>query len=124
MADSLRDTLIRVYSMDMRHNHGNVSVAEILHRRVTYTPLGTTGVHDTRGAVLIDGPASLGPIGQAIGSGYGMLVMIRATDELLWVPTRAEMNIAEYWTIEMVPWVEYLRAASITDEEVIRRAHQ
>ena len=125
MPNSLRNTLIRAYTMDMRRNHGNVVVAEVLFRRVSFYPLTKPGQSfDVPGAVLIDSGDALTPIGRAVGAGMGFLVMIRATDELLWVPTRADMSVGDYWTVEMVPWVEYLRASSDPDEDVIRKAHE
>lgn len=123
MPDSLRNTLIRAYSMDMRRNHGNVVVAEILFRRVDWT-LHNLGPRNDRGAVLIDSSDALGPIADAIRRGTGFLILIRATDELLWVPTRADMTAGDYWTIELVPWIDYLRAAAPTDDAVIRMAHE
>ena len=125
MPNSLRNTLIRAYTMDMRRNHGNVVVAEVLFRRVSFYPLTKPGQSfDVPGAVLIDSGDALTPIGRAVSAGYGFLVMIRATDELLWVPTRADMSVGDYWTVEMVPWVEYLRASGDPDEDVIRKAHE
>lgn len=126
MADNLRNTLIRVYTMDLRACHGNVVVAEVLRRRVMVRPLAKPGTqHDLAGAVLIDQSAALNPIGTNIQAGVGFLVLIRATDELIWVPTRADMMAgADYWTIEMVPWVEYARASMEPDDEILRKAHQ
>ena len=125
MPNSLRNTLIRAHTMDMRRNHGNVVVAEILFRRVSFHPPGMPGAaHDVPGAVLIDAGAALAPIARAVGLRIGHLVMIRATDELLWIPVRADMSVGDYWTIDMVPWVEYLRASTDTDDNVLRRAHQ
>lgn len=124
MLNSLRNTLIRAYTMDMRRNHGNVVVAEVLFRRVTFYPMTKPGQQcDVPGAVLIDAADALGHLGTAVGRGIGFLVMIRATDELIWVPTRADLGIGDYWTIELVPWVEYLRASADSDEDIIRRAH-
>lgn len=124
MPNSLRNTLIRAYTMDMRRNHGNVVVAEVLFRRVTFYPMTKPGQQcDVPGAVLIDAADALGHLGTAVGRGIGFLVMIRATDELIWVPTRADLGIGDYWTIELVPWVEYLRASADSDEDIIRRAH-
>ncbi|ABW88466.1 hypothetical protein SEA_HAIL_71 [Mycobacterium phage Hail] len=124
MPDSLRDTLIRAYTMDMRRNYGNVVVAEVLHRRVDYHALTKPGQSfNTRGAVMIDAAAALAPLANAVRRGIGMLVMIYATDELLWIPTRADLSVGDYWTVEMVPWVEYLRASAVSDDEVIRKAH-
>lgn len=127
-ADSHRNALIRAYTIDMGHNYGNVVVAEVLRRRVAFHVHTKPGQQfDTSGAVLIDATDALGPLGQVIsasGTQANILMVIRATDELLWLPTKAELGITDYWTIEMVPWIEYLRAASLSDEEVIRRAHQ
>lgn len=125
MGAELRDTLIRAYTMDMRRNHGNVVVANITRRRVDFQPLAKPGqTFDVQGAVLIDGPESLGPIAAAVRQGIGFLVMIRATDELLWVPVLAEQDITGYWRIELVPWIDYLRASASTDEQIIREANQ
>lgn len=121
----LKNPLIRAYSMDMRRNHGNVVVSEINFRRITFYPLTKPGSSaNVPGAVLIDDGAALAPLGGAVMRDIAFLVMVYTTDELLWVPVRAEQDITEYWTIEMVPWVEYLRASAVADEEIIRRAHQ
>lgn len=123
MPDSLRNTLVRAYSMDMRRNHGNVVVAEVLFRRVDWN-LHNLGARNDPGAVLIDSSDALGPIATAIRQGIGFLVLIRATDQLLWLPTRADMTAGDYWTIELVPWIDYLRAAAKPDADIIRNAHQ
>jgi hypothetical protein len=126
MPDNLRNTLVRVYTCDMRRNVGNVVVAEINFRRVEMptavagTSAGRTSV---RGAVLIDNTGSLGPIADLVRRTVGFLVFIRATDELLWCPVKADMMAGDYWTVEMVPWIDYLRAASLPDENIIRKAH-
>lgn len=123
-AQPLRNPLIRAYTMDMRRNHGNVVVSEINFRRVTFFPAAKPGGSvNVPGAVLIDASEALSPLGGAVRQGIGFLVMVYATDELLWVPTRAEQDITEYWTIEMVPWVDYLRANALDDSEIIRKAH-
>ena len=125
MAGELRNILVRVYTMDMRRNYGNVVVANVTQRRVSFQPLARPGMSfDVPGAVLIDSKECIGPLANAVANGIGCLVMIRATDELLWVPTKAELDMTEYWRIEMVPWVEYLRASSESDEDIIRKAHQ
>lgn len=121
----LRTPLIRAYTMDMRRNHGNVVVAEINFRRVTFYPATKPGsAVNVPGAVLIDDGDAIAPLAGAVARGIGFLVMVYATDELLWVPTRAEQDITEYWTIEMVPWVDYLRANALDDDEIIRKAHR
>lgn len=124
MPDNLRNVLVRVYDMSMRRNHGNVVVAEINFRRVeqrSATPM--LPQLSCRGAVLIDSSGALGPIANLVRQCIGFLVYVRSTDELLWLPLRAEMSVGDYWTIEMVPWIEYLRACSLPDDEIIRRAH-
>ncbi|WP_431231509.1 hypothetical protein ACQ856_18275 [Mycolicibacterium psychrotolerans] len=123
-AASLRDALIRAYTIDMARCHGCVAVAEILFRRVTFTITGQPGNHNTPGAVLIDSGDALGPIANGVTRGNRFLVMVAETDELLWLPTRADLGVGDYWTIEMVPWVEYLRNAVDPDHEIIRKAHQ
>jgi hypothetical protein len=125
MIQPMRNTLIRAYTMDMRRNHGNVVVAEINFRRVSYNVLTKPGQQfNTSGAVLIDAGEALAPIGGAIQRNVGLLVMVYQTDEVLWIPTRADLGVSEYWTIEMVPWVDYLRDAAVDDDELIRLAHQ
>lgn len=120
----MKNTLIRAYTADMRRNHGNVVVAEINFRRVTFYPLTTPGgSFNVPGAVLIDASDALAPLAGAVNRGIGFLVMVYATDELLWIPTKAEQDITEYWTIEMVPWVDYLRASAEDDDEIVRKAH-
>lgn len=122
-APSLRSALIRVYSLDMRRHHGNVVVAEVLFRRVTFQAAYMANV-DIPGAVLIDDDGALGPISTAVRAGVQVLVAIRQTDELLWVPVKADLNPTGYWAIEMAPLVDYARAALRPDEDIIREAHQ
>lgn len=124
MPDNLKNALIRVYDMSMRHNHGNVVVSEILFRRVEFPGAPEFPSISTPGAVLIDSAGSLGPIADLVRRNIGFLVFIRSTDAVLWVSVRADMLAGDYWTIELVPWIEYLRAASSPDDEIIRRAHQ
>jgi hypothetical protein len=119
---NLRNVLVRAYSMDMRRNHGNVVVSEALFRRVDWD-LHNLGPRNNPGAVLIDSTDALGPVATAIRKGTGFLILIRATDELLWLPTRADMSAGDYWTVECIPWVEYLRAAAVPDDDIIRAAH-
>ena len=124
MPDKETNVLIRAYTMDLRRNHGNVVVAEMLRRRVDFHPNPHRAeTRNTPGAVLIDSSDALGAIGGAINREIGFLLLIRSTDELLWLPTRADMMAGDYWTIEVVPWLEHVRAASLPDAEIIRRAH-
>lgn len=124
MSEPLKNTLIRAYTMDMRRNHGNVVAAEINFRRVTFYPATKPGASsNVRGAVLIDDGDAIAPLAGAVRRGIGFLVMVFNTEELLWIPTRAEQDITEYWTIEMVPWIDYLRASADDDEEIRRKAH-
>lgn len=124
MTHPLRNTLIRAYTMDMRRNHGNVVVAEINFRRVTFYPATKPGgSQNVSGAVLIDDGDALSSLGAAVARGIGFLVFILNTDELLWLPTRADQDVTGYWTIEMVPWIDYLRASADDDDEIRRKAH-
>lgn len=120
MPEHLRNTLIRVFDMGLARNYGNVVVAEVLRRRVDYGPYQQ---YNTPGAVLIDSTEALGPIADMVRRSDRFIVIIRSTDELLWIPTRADLSAGDYWTVEMVPWAEYLRAALKPDEQVIREAH-
>lgn len=124
MPDNLKNALIRVYDMSMKRNHGNVVVSEVLFRRVEFPGSAMFPSISTPGAVLIDSAESLGPIADLVRRNIGFLVFIRSTDALLWVSVRADMMAGDYWTIELVPWIEYLRAASLPDDQVIREAHK
>jgi hypothetical protein len=114
---NLRNTLIRAYSTDLKRLHGCVVVAEINMRRVEWCGQSLPG------AVLIDSADALGKIADAITKTVSFLIVIRTTDEVLWLPVRAELSAGDYWAIEMVPWVEVCRASLLSDDEVIRRAH-
>lgn len=122
MPDNLKNALIRVYTMDMRRNHGNVVVAEILFRRVDVKIHGYTA--NVAGAVLIDAGDALQPIADMVQRAVGFLVFIRSTDALVWVVTRADMGVTGYWTVEMIPWIDHLRAISRPDDDIIREAHR
>lgn len=115
---NLRNTLIRAYTMDLSRLHGCVVVAEINMRRIEYR------TQSIPGAVLIDSGEALGKIADACRAAVGFLIIIRATDELIWTPVRAELSAGDYWAIELVPWVEHCRLNLISDDEIIRRAHQ
>lgn len=117
MVSNLRNTLIRAYTMDLRRLHGCVVVAEINMRRVEHRGQSMPG------AVLIDSADALGTIADAVRKTLGFLIVIRSTDELLWIPIRSELSAGDYYTIELVPWVEHCRLNLISDDEVIRRAH-
>ena len=121
MADNLRNTLIRAWSMDMKVNHGNVVVAEVLRRNVD-APVDGRFFPFHNGAVLIDADAAIGPIARMCGRN-GYLITIRDTAEFLWCPIAAHLAAGDYWTVEMVPWVEFQRQLSLPDAEIIRRAH-
>lgn len=121
-APSLRNALIRVYSTDLRHNYGNVVIAEVLFRRVTCLAVG--GGIDVPGGVLLDDDAALGNLSTIVRTGAHVTVIIKQTDELLWLPVQAELNQTGYWSIEMVPLVDYARAALRSDDDIIREAHQ
>lgn len=123
MARDIRNALVRVFSMDLTRNHGNVVVAEILFRRVSFTA-GSNGETDAAGAVLIDNDGSLGPISTGIRAGINLCIAIRKTDELLWVPIRADLSPTAYWTVELVPLIEYARSALKSDEAIIASAHR
>lgn len=124
MGSNLRNVLVRAYDMALRQNFGNVVVAEINFRRVEHAASPMIPSISTAGAVLIDDTAALGPIANLVRRCIGHLIFIRCTDEVLWLPIKAEMSAGDYWAIEMVPWVEYARAMSAPDDEIIRRAHQ
>lgn len=126
--NSLRNALIRVYSTDLRKNLGNVVVAEVLFRRVNFrsgmAPDGRGQTIDVPGAVLIDADTALGKLSTIVRTGTHITVVIKQTDELLWLPVTADLNQTGYWAIEMVPLVDYARAALKPDEDIIREAHQ
>lgn len=121
--NSLRNALIRVYTSDLRKNLGNVVVAEVLFRRVNFRT-GRGQAIDVPGAVLIDADAALGQLSTIVRTGTHVTVVIKQTDELLWLPVEAELNPTGYWSIEMVPLVDYARAALRPDEDIIQEAHQ
>jgi len=126
----MKNVLIRAWSKDFSRNYGNVVVAELLERRVmTHVPIlpgqigrGSVG-RDFPGAVLIDSGEALGPIAEAIRRGHDFLITIAATDVYIWKPVAANMSIADYWTVECVPWVEMARACAIPDSEILKAAH-
>lgn len=123
MAENLRNTLIRVWSKDLRVNYGNVVVAEVLRRTVEGPGLYGTTVPYVNGAVLIDAEAAIGPVARGVTKA-AVIVTIRDTTEFMWSPVGAHLMAGDYWTVEMVPYVELSRVSQISDAEVIRRAHQ
>lgn len=122
--NNIRHSLVRAWSTDMRHNFGNVAVAEILRRNVDAPVHHTVGGWQSYplGAVLIDADAALGPIARAIGK-IAMLITIRDTTEFLWWPVAAHLAAGDYWTVELVPYAEFLRNTSVPDAEILRKAH-
>lgn len=127
MPDMVRDALIRVWSQDMRQNYGNVVVAEVLRRPVDATVLLAGDARHNQsfpnGAVLIDNNESLGTLATMIRARHHILVTIRSTPEFVWFPTAGYRSITDYWTIELAPWVDYLRAGSKSDDTIIREAN-
>lgn len=130
MPDNPRHTLIRVWSGDLSTNYGNVVVAEVLRRRVEFmvpTLINGTPSHyrrDFPGAVLIDSADAIGNIALAFQRGHTYRITIADTDEYLWTPVSANLGVADYWTVELVPTVDLARACAVPDSEIIREAHQ
>lgn len=128
--NSPRHSLIRVWSGDFTTNYGNVVVAEVLRRRVDVmvpTLINGTPSHyrrDFPGAVLIDSDDAIGPVANAIGRGHTYRITIADTDEYAWTPVSTNVAAGNYWTIELVPMVELMRACAVPDSEIIREAHQ
>ena len=129
-APNPRNALIRVWSGDFSTNYGNVVVAEVLRRRVEVmvpTIVGGIPSHyrrDFPGAVLIDSDDAIGPIAQAVARSHTYRITIADTDEYAWTPVAAHRAAGDYWTIELVPMVEFMRACAIPDSEIRKQAHQ
>lgn len=127
MADNLKNALIRVWSKDLGRNYGNVVIAEVLRRRVD-APVPVRGTRvvyrrDFPGAVLIDAGEALQPIADAFRRNHDFLITIAQTDELIWTPTNVSKSIADYWTIELIPYVDHLRTCLQSDTEILKAAH-
>jgi hypothetical protein len=125
--ENLKNVLVRAHAVDLSREYGAVIVNEIIYRDITFRVNRAGDISDTTlpGIALIGdsdpgSPHNLEPFARNLGK---IAVTIQQATEFLFTPVNAHRDpMVGLWTLEAVPYIDWLRLVLKTDQQYLREA--